>query len=160
MTDLRIGNGYDVHRLKEGRRMIIGGVEIPYEKGLDGHSDADVLAHAVIDSLFGAAGLPDIGTHFPDTDPKYKGADSILLLRETAEILRKEGWEIGNIDTIIVAQKPKMMLHIPAMKIRLAEAMGVDVSRVSIKAKTEEKLGFTGAGEGISSHAVALIFRK
>ena len=159
MTDLRIGNGYDVHRLKEGRKMIIGGVEIPYEKGLDGHSDADVLAHAVIDSLFGAAGLPDIGTHFPDTDPQYKGADSIRLLRECVGILHSHGWEIDNIDTIIVAQKPKMMPHITAMKTILAEAMGVDISRVSIKAKTEEKLGFTGAGEGISSHAVALIYK-
>ncbi len=160
MTDLRIGNGYDVHRLKEGRKMIIGGIEIPYEKGLDGHSDADVLVHAVIDSLFGAAGLPDIGTHFPDTDPRYKGADSIRLLKESVDILCREGWQIGNIDTIIVAQKPKMMPHIPAMKLRLAEAMGVEVGRISIKAKTEEKLGFTGSGEGIASHAVALIYKK
>lgn len=159
MTDIRIGNGYDVHRLKEGRPLIIGGVDIPYEKGLDGHSDADVLAHAIIDSLFGAAGLPDIGTHFPDSDPKYKGADSIMLLRECVRIVREEGYEIGNIDTIIVAQRPKMMSHIPQMKKIISEAMGIDISRVSIKAKTEEGLGFTGSGEGIASYSAALLVR-
>ncbi|MBQ2691494.1 MAG: 2-C-methyl-D-erythritol 2,4-cyclodiphosphate synthase [Clostridia bacterium] len=157
---MRIGNGYDVHRLKEGRPLIIGGVEIPYEKGLDGHSDADVLAHAIIDSLFGAAGLPDIGTHFPDTDPRYKGADSIALLRECVRIIREEGYKVGNIDTIIVAQRPKMMPHIPKMKKIISESMGVDASRVSIKAKTEEGLGFTGNGEGISAYSVALLVRQ
>ena len=157
--DLRIGNGYDVHRLKEGRRLIIGGVEIPWEKGLDGHSDADVLTHAVIDSLFGAAGLPDIGTHFPDSDPRYKGADSLMLLRQCARLVREAGWEIGNIDTIIVAQRPKMMPHIPSMKQWLAQAMGVEPDRISVKAKTEEGLGFTGAGEGIAAYAAALLIR-
>lgn len=159
MTDLRIGNGYDVHRLKEGRKLILGGVEIPWEKGLDGHSDADVLAHAVIDSLFGAAGLPDIGAHFPDSDPRYKGADSLVLLGECVRLVREAGWEIGNIDTIIVAQRPKLLPYIPEMKARLARAMGVTPDSVSIKAKTEEKLGFTGAGEGMAAHAVALLRR-
>ncbi len=159
MTDIRVGSGYDVHRLKEGRRLIVGGVEIPFDRGLDGHSDADVLVHAVIDSLFGAAGLPDIGAHFPDTDPRYEGADSIALLRETAAIVRAEGWEIGNIDSIIVAQKPKMLPHIPQMKLRIAEACAIDVSRVGVKAKTEERLGFTGREEGMAAHAVALLYK-
>lgn len=159
MKDIRIGNGYDVHRLAEGRRLIIGGVDIAFEKGLDGHSDADVLAHAIIDALFGAAGMADIGTHFPDSDPRYKGADSIELLRRTAQLLRDEGWSIGNIDSIIVAQRPKMMPHIPAMKANIAGAAGITEDRVGIKAKTEEKLGFTGNGDGMSAHAVALIHK-
>lgn len=159
MKDIRIGNGYDVHRLAEGRRLIIGGVDIAFEKGLDGHSDADVLAHAIIDALFGAAGMADIGTHFPDSDPRYKGADSIELLRRTAQLLRDEGWSIGNIDSIIVAQRPKMMPHIPAMKANIAGAAGITEDRVGIKAKTEEKLGFTGCGDGMSAHAVALIYK-
>ena len=159
MKDIRIGNGYDVHRLAEGRRLIIGGVDIAFEKGLDGHSDADVLAHAIIDALFGAAGMADIGTHFPDSDPRYKGADSIELLRRTAQLLRDEGWSIGNIDSIIVAQRPKMMPHIPAMKANIAGAAGITEDRISIKAKTEEKLGFTGSGDGMSAHAVALIHK-
>lgn len=159
MKDIRIGNGYDVHRLAEGRRLIIGGVDIAFEKGLDGHSDADVLAHAIIDALFGAAGMADIGTHFPDSDPRYKGADSIELLRRTAQLLRDEGWSIGNIDSIIVAQRPKMMSHIPAMKANIAGAAGITEDRVGIKAKTEEKLGFTGCGDGMSAHAVALIYK-
>ena len=159
MKDIRIGNGYDVHRLAEGRRLIIGGVDIAFEKGLDGHSDADVLAHAIIDALFGAAGMADIGTHFPDSDPRYKGADSIELLRRAAQLLREEGWSIGNIDSIIVAQKPKMMPHIPAMKANIAGAAGITEDRVGIKAKTEEKLGFTGCGDGMSAHAVALIYK-
>lgn len=159
MKDIRIGNGYDVHRLAEGRRLIIGGVDIAFEKGLDGHSDADVLAHAIIDALFGAAGMADIGTHFPDSDPRYKGADSIELLRRTAQLLRDEGWSIGNIDSIIVAQRPKMMPHIPAMKANIAGAAGITEDRVGIKAKTEEKLGFTGGGDGMSAHAVALIHK-
>ena len=159
MKDIRIGNGYDVHRLAEGRRLIIGGVDIAFEKGLDGHSDADVLAHAIIDALFGAAGMADIGTHFPDSDPRYKGADSIELLRRTAQLLRDVGWSIGNIDSIIVAQRPKMMPHIPAMKAIIAGAAGITEDRVGIKAKTEEKLGFTGSGDGMSAHAVALIYK-
>ena len=159
MKDIRIGNGYDVHRLAEGRRLIIGGVDIAFEKGLDGHSDADVLAHAIIDALFGAAGMADIGTHFPDSDPRYKGADSIELLRRTAQLLRDEGWSIGNIDSIIVAQRPKMMPHIPAMKAIIAGAAGITEDRVGIKAKTVEKLGFTGSGDGMSAHAVALIYK-
>lgn len=159
MKDIRIGNGYDVHRLAEGRRLIIGGVDIAFEKGLDGHSDADVLAHAIIDALFGAAGMADIGTHFPDSDPRYKGADSIELLRRTAQLLRDEGWSIGNIDSIIVAQRPRMMPHIPAMKANIAGAAGITEDRVGIKAKTEEKLGFTGCGDGMSAHAVALIYK-
>ncbi|MEA4920594.1 MAG: 2-C-methyl-D-erythritol 2,4-cyclodiphosphate synthase [Clostridiaceae bacterium] len=157
---MRVGNGYDVHRLAEGRRLIIGGVDIPYEKGLDGHSDADVLTHAIIDSLFGAAALPDIGTHFPDTDPQYKGADSILLLKRTGEIINEKGFRIGNIDTIIVAQRPKMMPHIPLMRETIANALQLDVNRISIKATTEEGLGFTGTGEGISAYSTALIYSE
>ena len=160
MIDLRVGNGYDVHRLKEGRRLIVGGVDIPYDRGLDGHSDADVLVHAVIDALFGAAGLPDIGAHFPDTDPRYKGADSIALLRETASLVRQAGYEIGNIDCIIVAQKPKMLPHIPQMKQNMADACRIDVSRVGVKAKTEERLGFTGREEGMAAYAVALLYKE
>ena len=160
MIDLRVGNGYDVHRLKEGRRLIVGGVDIPYDRGLDGHSDADVLVHAVIDALFGAAGLPDIGAHFPDTDPRYKDADSIALLRETAALVRQAGYEIGNIDCIIVAQKPKMLPHIPQMKQNMADACRIDVSRVGVKAKTEERLGFTGREEGMAAYAVALLYKE
>lgn len=154
---MRIGNGYDVHKLVPGRRLIIGGVDIPHETGLLGHSDADVLTHAVIDSLFGAAGLPDIGSHFPDTDPRYKGADSIELLREAARLVREAGFEIGNVDCILVAQAPKMAPHIPAMKEKLAEAMGIPVTAVGIKAKTEEGLGFTGSREGMAAHTVCLL---
>lgn len=154
---MRIGNGYDVHKLVPGRKLIIGGVEIPHETGLLGHSDADVLTHAVIDCLFGAAGLPDIGTHFPDTDPKYKGADSILLLREAAHLVREAGFEIGNLDCILVAQAPKMAPHIPAMKKRLAEAMGIPEIAIGIKAKTEEGLGFTGSKEGMAAYTVCLL---
>jgi 2-C-methyl-D-erythritol 2,4-cyclodiphosphate synthase len=154
---MRIGNGYDVHKLVPGRKLIIGGVEIPHETGLLGHSDADVLTHAVIDCLFGAAGLPDIGTHFPDTDPKYKGADSILLLREAARLVREAGFEIGNLDCILVAQAPKMAPHIPAMKKRLAEGMGIPETAIGIKAKTEEGLGFTGSKEGMAAYTVCLL---
>lgn len=160
MIDFRVGNGYDVHRLKEGRRLIVGGVDIPYDRGLDGHSDADVLVHAVIDALFGAAGLPDIGAHFPDTDPRYKDADSIALLWETASLIRQAGYEIGNIDCIIVAQKPKMLPHIPQMKQNMADACRIDVSRVGVKAKTEERLGFTGREEGMAAYAVALLYKE
>ena len=154
---MRIGNGYDVHKLVPGRKLIVGGVEIPHETGLLGHSDADVLTHAVIDCLFGAAGLPDIGSHFPDSDSKYKGADSIELLREAAALVREAGFEIGNLDCILVAQAPKMAPHIPKMKERLAEAMGVPVTAIGIKAKTEEGLGFTGSKEGMAAHTVCLL---
>ena len=154
---MRIGTGYDVHKLAEGRKLIIGGVEIPYEKGLLGHSDADVLVHAIMDALLGAAALGDIGKHFPDTDPKYKGADSLMLMREVRRILSENGFEVGNVDATIIAQAPKMSPHIDTMRRNIADALGLDVSQVSVKATTEERLGFTGRGEGISAQAVALI---
>ena len=154
---MRIGTGYDVHKLAEGRKLIIGGVEIPYEKGLLGHSDADVLVHAVMDALLGAATLGDIGKHFPDSDPKYKGADSLMLMREVRRILDENGFEVGNVDATIIAQAPKMSPHIDTMRRNIADALGLDVSQVSVKATTEERLGFTGRGEGISAQAVALI---
>lgn len=154
---MRIGTGFDTHRLAEGRPLIIGGVNIPCEKGLLGHSDADVLAHAVIDALFGAAALGDIGRHFPDTDERYKGADSLLLLEEASRLVREAGYEIGNIDTTIIVQKPKMAPFIDAMRENLARAMGIDLALVSVKAKTNEQMGFTGRGEGIEARAVALI---
>ena len=154
---MRIGTGYDVHKLVEGRKLILGGVTIPYELGLDGHSDADVITHAIMDALLGAAALGDIGQHFPDNDPAYEGADSIRLLKEVGEILAREGYTIGNIDSTIIAQKPKLMNFLPEMRKNVAEALGIDVSQVSIKATTEEHLGFTGRGEGISSQAVALL---
>ena len=154
---MRIGTGYDVHKLAEGRKLIIGGVEIPYEKGLLGHSDADVLVHAIMDALLGAAALGDIGKHFPDTDPKYKGADSLMLMREVRRILKENGYRIGNVDSTIIAQAPKMSPHIDTMRRNIADALGLDVSQVSVKATTEERLGFTGRGEGISAQAVALI---
>lgn len=160
MKDIRIGNGYDVHRLAEGRKLVIGGVDIPFEKGLDGHSDADVLVHAVIDSLFGAAGMADIGSHFPDSDPKYKGADSIGLLRETGRLVKEAGFTIGNIDTIIVAQRPKMAHYIPEMKRNMSLVLGIPEERIGVKAKTEEKLGFTGSEEGMAAHAVALLIKE
>lgn len=159
MTDMRVGHGYDVHRLVEGRRLVLGGVDIPYEKGLLGHSDADVLAHAVMDALLGAAGLGDIGKHFPDTDPAYAGADSLELLKHVAALLGGRGWSVGNVDATILAQRPKLAPHIPTMAQNLAAAMGVGPERVNVKATTEEGLGFTGAGEGMAAHAVALIFR-
>ena len=154
---MRIGHGYDVHRLAEGRKLILGGVEIPHEKGLLGHSDADVLAHAVMDALLGAASLGDIGKHFPDNDEKYKGADSIELLKEVCRILCENGYKIGNIDSTILCQSPKLAPHIDSMRKNLAEACGIDISLVSVKATTEEKLGFTGSGEGAAAHAVCLI---
>lgn len=153
----RVGHGYDAHRLVEGRRLILGGVDIPYEKGLLGHSDADVLVHAVIDALLGAAALGDIGQHFPDSDPRYKGISSILLLKESAELLRKAGFLIQNVDATLIAQRPKLAAHIPGMRQNIAEALGLAVDRVSVKATTTEGMGFEGAGEGISAHAVALI---
>ncbi len=154
---MRIGTGFDTHKLTEGRPLIIGGVNIPYEKGLLGHSDADVLIHAVIDALFGAAALGDIGKHFPDTDEKYKDADSMLLLKEAVREIRDAGYEIGNIDATLIAQAPKMAPHIDSMRKNLAKAMNVSVDAVSIKAKTNEHMGFTGRGEGIEARAVALI---
>ncbi len=154
---MRIGHGYDVHRLVEGRKLILGGVEIPFEKGLLGHSDADVLAHAVMDALLGAAALGDIGKLFPDSDPAYSGADSLVLLRRVAEVLAEHGYGIGNVDATVLAQRPKLAPYIPEMRERLAAAMGVGPGQVSVKATTEEGLGFTGTGEGIAAHAVALI---
>ena len=154
---MRIGTGYDVHKLVEGRKLILGGVEIPYEKGLLGHSDAYVLLHAIMDALLGAAALGDIGQHFPDTDPEYEGADSLKLLAEVGKILRDAGYQIGNIDATVIAQRPKLMPYLPEMRQNVAGALGIDVSQVSIKATTEEHLGFTGRGEGISTQAVALI---
>ena len=155
----RIGDGYDVHRLVPGRRCILGGVVIPYEKGLLGHSDADVLVHAVMDALLGAAALGDIGQHFPDTDPAYAGADSIALLREVGALLQKEGFSVANVDATILAQAPKMKPHIPAMRAAIAQALALDCGCVSVKATTEEGLGFTGEGLGIAAHAVCLIER-
>lgn len=154
---MRIGHGYDVHRLVEGRKLILGGVEIPYEKGLLGHSDADVLAHALMDALLGAAGLGDIGQHFPDHDDRYLGADSLELLRQVCAMLADRGFRIVNADVTVIAQRPKLAGFIPAMRERLAEVMGLSTGDVNVKATTEEKLGFTGEGLGIAAHAVALI---
>ena len=156
-TKMRIGHGYDVHRLVEGRRLILGGVEIPFEKGLLGHSDADVLTHAVMDAVLGAAALGDIGQHFPDNDPAYAGADSLKLAQHVARILSEHGYGIGNIDATVLCQRPKLAPHIPAMRANLAAAFGLPVDAVSVKATTEEHLGFTGEGLGIAAHAVALI---
>ena len=154
---MRIGHGYDVHKLVEGRDLILGGVKIDYEKGLLGHSDADVLLHAVSDALLGAAGLGDIGRHFPDTDPKYKGADSLELLREVYRKITEKGFRVGNIDVTMIAQKPKLKDFIPQIQENIAAAVGVTPDRVNVKATTEEKLGFTGTGEGMSCHAVCLL---
>ena len=154
---MRVGMGYDVHRLVEDRDLIIGGVKIPYEKGLLGHSDADVLLHAIMDALLGAAALGDIGKHFPDNDPAYKGADSLMLLKKVGELLSEEGYVIENIDSTIIAQRPKMAPHIEQMRRNIADTLGLDINRVNVKATTEEGLGFTGRGEGISAQAVALI---
>lgn len=154
---MRIGHGYDVHRLTTGRRLIIGGVDIPHETGLLGHSDADVLLHAIMDALLGACALGDIGTHFPDNDPAYEGADSIKLLCEVCRIIKENGYKIGNIDSTVIAQKPKLKPYIPQMRENIANACGVDISRISVKATTEEKLGFTGNLEGIAAHAVCLL---
>ena len=154
---MRIGHGYDVHRLVEGRDLILGGVKIDYEKGLLGHSDADVLLHAVSDALLGAAGLGDIGRHFPDTDPKYKGADSLELLREVYRKISEKGFRVGNIDVTMIAQKPKLKDYISQMQENIAAAVNVSPERVNVKATTEEKLGFTGSGEGMACHAVCLL---
>lgn len=155
----RFGMGYDVHQLVENRKLIIGGVDIPYEKGLLGHSDADVLLHAISDALLGAAALGDIGKHFPDTDPRYKGADSLKLLEEVGNLLAEKGYVVGNVDATIVAQKPKMLPHIPQMRENIARVLRVDIDQINVKATTEEHLGFTGTGQGISSYAVAGIER-
>ena len=157
---MRIGHGYDVHALTEGRDLIIGGVSIPYEKGLLGHSDADVLVHAVCDALLGAAALGDIGYHFPDSDPAYKGISSIRLLSFVGALLREKGYGVVNIDSTVIAQAPKLAPHIALMRENIANALSVDVSAVSVKATTEEHLGFTGRGEGISAHAVCLIEKQ
>ena len=157
MTDLRVGHGYDVHRLVPGRALVLGGVTVPFDRGLLGHSDADVLTHAVMDALLGAAALGNIGKLFPDSDPAYAGADSVLLLRRVTAALAEGGFAPVNVDATVLAQAPKLAPHIPDMRRILAEAMGLDASRVSVKATTEEGLGFTGSGEGIAAHAVALI---
>ena len=154
---MRIGHGYDVHRLVLERKLILGGVEVPYEKGLLGHSDADVLTHAVMDALLGAAGLGDIGKHFPDTDPAYAGADSMKLLEHVAGLLRARGWQVSNVDATILAQRPKLAPYIPAMRRALAGHLGLEEEQVNGKATTEEGLGFTGSGEGMAAHAVCLL---
>lgn len=160
MTALRIGQGYDVHRLTEGRRLILGGVDIPWEKGLLGHSDADVLTHAVMDALAGAAKLGDIGALFPDTDPRYAGADSVGLLREVTALLRKRGYTVVNVDAALIAQRPKIAPYRHRMEEILAEAMGIDAERVNVKATTEEGLGFTGDGSGMAALATALLEKE
>ena len=160
MSGMRIGHGYDTHRLAEGRRLVIGGVEIPWEKGLLGHSDADVLAHAVMDAVLGALALGDIGAQFPDSDPAYEGADSVALLGRVRAMAEQRGWKIGNVDATVVAQAPKLAPYIPQMRRRLADACGVPAGDVNVKATTEEHMGFTGSGEGVSAHAVCLLMRR
>lgn len=157
MSNIRIGHGYDVHKLVEGRRLILGGVDIPYEKGLLGHSDADVLLHAISDALLGAAALGDIGKHFPDTDIAYKNADSLVLLQKVNEIIAAAGYRVSNVDSTVIAQAPKLAPHIEKMRANIAKALSRDPSDISVKATTEERLGFTGRGEGISAHAVCII---
>ena len=157
---MRVGMGYDVHRLAEGRDLILGGVQIPWEKGLLGHSDADVLIHAIMDALLEAAALGDIGRHFPDTDPAYEGISSVMLLKHVAELLQENGYGITNIDATIIAQKPKMAPHIPQMRENIADALGIGLSALNIKATTEEGLGFTGRGEGIASQAICLLHTR
>ena len=154
---MRIGHGYDVHRLVSGRKLILGGVEIPYELGLEGHSDADVLVHAIMDALLGAAASGDIGQHFPDNDDKYLGADSIELLKAVGRLIKEQGYTVGNIDSTILCQRPKLKDYIVSMRGTVAEALSIDISQVSVKATTEEGLGFTGSGEGIAAHAVCLL---
>jgi 2-C-methyl-D-erythritol 2,4-cyclodiphosphate synthase len=156
---MRIGHGYDVHRLVEGRKLILGGVEIPYEKGLLGHSDADVLVHAIMDAILGAAALGDIGRHFPDTDEKFKGADSLKLLKEVKKLIELKGYSLSNIDATIIAQKPKLMPYIEKMRENISKTLNISIDDINIKATTEEGLGFTGSGEGISAHAVALLVK-
>lgn len=157
---MRIGHGYDVHRLVEGRKLIMGGVDIPWEKGLLGHSDADVLLHAISDAILGAIGEGDIGKHFPDTDPAFKGADSMKLLEHVGRLAAERGYTLGNLDATIIAQLPKMAPHIPKMRDNLARILNSEVGQINVKATTEEGLGFTGTGEGISAHAVVLMIKK
>ncbi len=157
---MRIGHGYDVHRLTEGRKLVLGGVEIPFEKGLDGHSDADVLIHAVMDALLGAAAMPDIGNLFPDKDPAYAGISSMKLLAEVKDRLMQAGWQIGNVDVTMLAQRPKLAPYISSMRRNLAHCLAIDVGQVNVKATTEEGLGFTGTGEGMACHAVCLLEKK
>ena len=157
--NFRIGEGWDVHALVEGRKLILGGVEIPFTKGLLGHSDADALCHAITDALLGAAALGDIGKHFPDTDPRYKGADSIALLRHTAELVRTNGWQIGNVDSTVIAQAPKLAPHIDAMRRNLSAALGLNVSQVNVKAKTAEKMGPVGEGVAMEARAVVMLHK-
>ena len=157
---MRIGHGYDVHRLVEGRKLIIGGVDIPWEKGLLGHSDADVLLHAIADGILGAIGEGDIGRHFPDTDPAYKGADSLKLLAHVVELAASRGYRLGNLDATIIAQMPKMAPHIQTMRENIATTLNANLSQINVKATTEEGLGFSGAGEGIAAHAVVLMVAK
>lgn len=154
---MRIGHGYDVHRLVEGRKLILGGVEIPWEKGLDGHSDADVLLHAVMDAMLGAAALGDIGKHFPDTDAAYKGICSMLLLERVRDAVKKKGYVLSNLDVTVIAQRPKLAPYLNEMCVKIAQCLNVDLDQINIKATTEEHLGFTGRGEGISCHAVCLL---
>lgn len=160
MSAFRIGHGYDVHRLVPGRKLILGGVEVPFDRGLLGHSDADVLTHAVMDALLGAAGLGDIGKLFPDSDPAYAGISSLLLLDRVAQRLREAGWQVGNVDATVLAQQPKLAPHIPKMRQNLARHLGILQEQVNVKATTEEGLGFTGAGEGIAAHAVCLLEQR
>ena len=157
---IRIGNGYDVHKLVEGRKLILGGIEIPYEKGLLGHSDADVLVHAIMDSLLGALALGDIGQHFPDNDNKYLNIDSMILLEKVMELVEDRGYKIGNIDAIIVAQRPKLKDFLPMMREKISNVLKTSIENISIKATTEEKLGFTGSGEGIKSYSVVLLTKE
>lgn len=159
MTDFRIGHGYDVHRLKPGRDLILGGVKIKHDVGLDGHSDADVLTHAIMDALLGAAGLGDIGRHFPDTDSKFLGISSLLLLERVVKLIAELGYKVSNVDATVIMQKPKLAPHVPKMQEKIAKIIGIDPSRVNVKATTEEKLGFTGLEQGVASHAVALIYK-
>ncbi len=159
MNDIRVGHGFDVHAFAEHRKLIIGGVDIPHDKGLAGHSDADVLLHAICDALLGAAGLGDIGRHFPDTDAAFAGIDSRILLRRVAEQLQQRGWRVGNVDATLIAQAPKMAPHIARMTAHIADDLGIALDRVNVKATTTEKLGFTGRGEGIAAEAVCLIAR-
>jgi 2-C-methyl-D-erythritol 2,4-cyclodiphosphate synthase len=157
---MRIGHGYDVHRLVEGRKLILGGVDIPYERGLLGHSDADVLLHAISDAILGAIGEGDIGRHFPDTDPRYSGADSLMLLAHVMKLAKDKGYTLGNVDATIVAQRPKLAPHIPLMRENIAAVLGGDLDRVNVKATTTEELGFAGRGEGIAAYSVALLEKK
>ena len=160
LPDIRIGNGYDVHRLVEGRKLILGGVDVPHSMGLDGHSDADALVHALCDALLGALGAGDIGAYFPDTDPKWEGISSLLLLEEVMRMVREKGFEVANTDSVIVAQKPRLAPYLKEMKKNIASALGVETDRLNIKATTTEKLGFAGREEGIAAYAVALLIKN